>query len=201
LFPFPLQADDIAITSIKITYLDDQTNSTKAVVRELNGFSDGDYWSKPHEVDIEIDVINKRTDIVKNIRFSGGLFVLLENEDDYPSIKDNKHLELKDVTDKPVWTWNRSYSFEPRIAQLQPEEFVKIVFRQINIWNELYPFGYSVSFYAPKKKRLEAMGVEKTLTPKITLSTLFIQTAIRTPAEPGVYLKPILREVRIRELL
>ena len=158
LFPFTLLADDIAITSIKITYLDDQTNSTKAVVREYRGFSDGDYWSKPHEVDIEIDVVNKGTDVVKNIRFSGGLFVLLENEDDYPSIKDNQHLELKDVTDKPVWTWNRSYSFEPRIAQLQPGQFVKVVFRQVNIWNELYPFGYNISFYALKIKAFGGYG-------------------------------------------
>ena len=94
---------------------------------------------------------------VKSIRFSGGLFVLLSDKiyDEkigYPSINDTNHVEMKDLSEKPVWVWNKSYSFPNKIKILQPGETTKIIIKDINIWNQYqcmitFNFSRSASFF------------------------------------------------------
>ena len=78
LFPLLLSstalADDIAIKTIKLTYYDHRTNPEKPIVRDFKGFSDNNFWSKPHKINAEIEITNKGINEVKSIRFSGGLF-------------------------------------------------------------------------------------------------------------------------------
>lgn len=169
--PFFAYGDDIAITSIRVTYLDDKTNPEKPITREFKGISDGTYWSKPHKINVEIEIVNNGKKSVKKVRFSGGLFVLIndkiyDDKIDFPSINDSKHHELRDVSDDPVWVWNRTYPFSPLIKILEPGEKRKITFKDIDIWNEYYPFGYSIKAYAIKVKAFGKHGRGKDETPK-----------------------------------
>lgn len=156
-FNSTLFADDIKIEIVKITYLDDKTDPKKPVERELIKFNDGDYWSKPETVNIEIKVQNLKNRKAR-FRAYSALFYLLSERDGlkYPAIND-KYQELKSISNKPVWVWNRSFGGTKYIS-LQPKKSTRFTIKNVNIKNYYSAKDYSISAFAirvyakPKKK-------------------------------------------------
>ena len=137
-------AGDIAVSSITLTYQDDITKPGEVVIRELKSLHDDSFWSKPHEVDIEVIIKNKGTSSVHYINVKPELYYKLSPADTpFPSLRG----ELKTITNNPVWVWIGNRGSE-MIKELKPGEKKKLLFENQNIRSEYYATDYQFHAFA-----------------------------------------------------
>jgi hypothetical protein len=143
------QTDDIAISSVKVTYQDDQTTPGKVVVRPLKSFQDNTFWSKPDKVNITVEISNNGSKEASFISVTPELYFLLERTEDskFPPIRTTfskvKTSELKSIAKGPIWVWNRTLSSSP-IPGLTPGQKTILEFKDMDISNPYYATDYQV---------------------------------------------------------
>ena len=146
---------DLEVTDIKVTYLDDRTDPDSVTRRELRFFKDVTFWSKPESVDVEVSIRNAGSRLV-NADVHVELFLLLQGGDlAYPAFEDESK-ELKEVSNKPVWVWNRTFPTSGGPTRLKPDEIAARTIKGVML--KPSPIGNLSSMYSIHALGFRAVG-------------------------------------------
>ncbi len=151
----PVYSGDLEVTNIKVTYLDDRTDPDAPTRRELRFFKDVTFWSKPESVDVEVSIRNAGSRLV-NADVHVELFLLLKGGNlEYPALEDESK-ELREVSNKPVWVWNRTFPTSGGPARLKPDEMATRAIKGVML--KPAPIGFSSSMYRIHALACRAVG-------------------------------------------
>lgn len=135
-------ASDLSIISVKLMYKDNHTSS-KVVCREFKEYAEEPIWSKPESIDVIVTVKNIGNDKMRFVLLPS-LYVLLKKEPQaaFPRMA-AKEADLKSITDKPIWVWNRS-DYAGGFQNIEPNEQKAITIKNIGIHFYFTPIEYVI---------------------------------------------------------
>lgn len=137
-------ADDLAVSSIRVTYKDNVTNPDEVVIRELKSLQDDSFWSKPDHIDVAVEIKNPGKQEYEYVNLSVELYYLLSpRESRFPAMQD----ELKSLTNKPVWVWKSTLATDT-VRELGPGSIMTHVFNNLDISNQYYATDYQFEAFA-----------------------------------------------------
>lgn len=135
--------------SLSLIYLDNVSDPSKPVTREIKRFFDDPYWCKPDTISGILVLQNQGNDTLEFI-LHPQMYLLLEAD---PEAKcapiKSKYKELKPIVKEPLWVWNRALSVGG-YRKIFPRQKLTLNLNDLYIQNIISPFEYSINAIAIK---------------------------------------------------